>query len=168
MIITGIVSLFYYNIIKSEDYKFKNEMMDNVTSTLNEIDHGYHLIPKQVKSLYEMQVDNAKYIKDLRHDIRELSMKVESLEKRLNEMKSRVDEINEKTSEDESNVNPVLDIEFIGHDGSVTHIPDMVLGVRLKGKTYLRMIEYNDEGKWFYIFKDREYIDNEINKMNKK
>lgn len=72
-----------------------------------------------------------------------------------------------KTSEDESNENPVLDIEFIGHDCNVTSIPDVVLGVKLKGKTYLKMIEFNDEGKWFYVFKDREYIDNEINKMNK-
>lgn len=88
MIIVLIASLLYYNIIKHEDYRFKNKMMDNVTSALNEIDHVYHLIPKQVKSLHEMQVDNAKYIKDLRHDTRELSMKVESLEKRLNDLKS--------------------------------------------------------------------------------
>lgn len=73
----------------------------------------------------------------------------------------------EETSEDEAIKNPVLGIDFIGHDGSVTPIPDGVFGVKLKGKTYLKMIEFNDEGKWFYVFKDREYIDNEINKMNK-
>lgn len=88
LIIALIASLLYYNIIKNEDYRFKNEMIDNVTSTLNEIDHVYHLIPRQVKSLYEMQVDNAKQIKEFRNKVRELSMKVESLEKRLNDLKS--------------------------------------------------------------------------------
>lgn len=88
LIIALIASLLYYNIIKCKNCKFKEDVMYHVTGNLNEMDRDYHLILMQVKSLYEMQVDNAKYIKDLRHDTRELSMKVESLEKRLNDLKS--------------------------------------------------------------------------------
>lgn len=137
-----------------------NSSHDYVESIINEMKP----IPDEMKS----RVDEInEKINKLSSNLYGLNMEQNLMMECIRKLASCKVDKEEETRHDESNESPVLDIEFIGHDGSVIPIPDMVLGVRLKGKTYLKIIEYNDEGKWFYVFKDRQYIDNEINKMNK-
>ena len=133
---------------------------DHVESIINEIKP----IPDEMKSIVD---EINEKINKLSSNLYGLNLEQDLMMECIRKLASCKVDKEEKTSEDESSENPVLDIEFISHDGKATSIPDMVSGVRLKGKTYTRTIEYNDEGKWFIVFKDREYIDNEINKMNK-
>ena len=127
----------------------KNKSSDDyVESIINEMKPT----PDEMKS----RVDEInEKINKLSFDLYGLNLEQDLMMECIRKLASCKVDKKEKTSEDESSENPVLDIEFIGHDGKATSIPDMVSGVRLKGKTYMRMIEYNDEGKWFIVFKDR-------------
>lgn len=140
---------------------------DHVESIINEIKpipDEIKPIPDEMKSIVD---EINEKINKLSSNLYGLNLEQDLMMECIRKLASCKVDKEEKTSEDESSENPVLDIEFISHDGKATSIPDMVSGVRLKGKTYTRTIEYNDEGKWFIVFKDREYIDNEINKINK-